>query len=204
MIDVIVACFEGFGVSPETSALIMADGLVESKRFLDSVFDLEEIQSEPFGIEHDCSFSRKDSSQGDITTLDPDAWRVTLNVIRGCTRIDAECFGRARIARIKAERRRNLRTKYNKDAAAYGSAEVGMLLGVYGTSVRGEIAEYCIRHLFEQERIPRGRACRPTRITSKFDVVMQFAVSTLKVDPMLQWTSNGLVKTRHVSLTRVS
>ncbi|KJZ71535.1 hypothetical protein HIM_09073 [Hirsutella minnesotensis 3608] len=201
IVDVVIATFEAFGVSPETSALIAADGFVEAKRKLDTSFDLEEFQTKEFGIEHDVSFSRKDSSEGDVSRLDPDAWNVTRTVMHGCKKIDGACFGRARLARIEHEKQRNPRTRYNKDAAAYGATEVGMLLGVYGTDVRGGLAEYCIRQLFEHEWIPKNHGCRPSKVTSKYDVTMKIALESLQVSPKLQNVSpfikvNSLRNTR--------
>ncbi|KAM4063499.1 hypothetical protein HRG_011390 [Hirsutella rhossiliensis] len=199
MLDIIVACFRGLGVSPVSSALITADGLMESKRGLNATFDLEEVQSEEFGIEHDCSYSRKDRSQGDLRVLDPAAWNVTLNSLRKCGKMTPKCLGLAKLARIAAERKRNPRTKYDDEAAAYGALEVGMLLGTYNPAQKGtDLAFYCIRHLFQNERIPYR--CRPTEVTAKFDTVLDFATALLKENEALQHTSGGLVSTREVRL----
>ncbi|PHH92801.1 hypothetical protein CDD83_4960 [Cordyceps sp. RAO-2017] len=192
IVDIIIACFVGFGVSPVTSALLTADGLEESGRDLDAVFDLVDVQKRNFGIEHDASFSRRDASTGDITRLDPQAWAETLAALQRCGAVSPQCFGVAKLARIDGERRRNPRSDYNRDAAGYGAAEVGMLLGVYNPLERGDAMAFCIRALFQAEQIPPP--CRPTSVTARFHTVLDIAEASVKTDRRLQVTSNGTVK----------
>ncbi|KJZ79575.1 hypothetical protein HIM_01044 [Hirsutella minnesotensis 3608] len=58
--DLVVAAFQGFGVSPETSAFIAVDGVIDSDHAPDFRFKLEHIQRPDWRIEHDCSLSRHD------------------------------------------------------------------------------------------------------------------------------------------------
>ncbi|KAM4065433.1 hypothetical protein HRG_012852 [Hirsutella rhossiliensis] len=120
--DLILACFQGFGLSPETN----------------------DVQRQPWNIEHDCSFSRVDWAEGDINTIDLETWNVALEELEKCDVIDA--------ARIKAERARNPNTLYNDKAAAHGAAEVGMILSVL--SPTGETNLSFIRSIIEEQRIP--------------------------------------------------
>ena len=52
-VNLVTACYLGFGVSPETCAVITLNGLETSKNSLDLVFDLEDIEGASWGIEHD-------------------------------------------------------------------------------------------------------------------------------------------------------
>lgn len=178
MLDIMVACFRGFGVSPETSALITADGLGEAKLPLNTTLALADVQRADFGIEHDVSFSRPDRGRGDLAAL------------KRCGDVSPHCVG-------AAERRRHPAAAYDKDAAAYGALEAGMLLGVYDPHAMGaDRALFCIFNLFQHEFIPA--ACTPSRVRALFDTVVGYATQSILENPELQKTSEGRVLTREV------
>ncbi|RCI12666.1 hypothetical protein L249_0877 [Ophiocordyceps polyrhachis-furcata BCC 54312] len=189
MTDLVVGCYEGLGISPETAALISADGLSEAQLPYDTVFNLEDFHSQRYGIEHDVSFGRNDTGKGDLTTLDDAAWDVVLKVLDTCGYGEPSCWAKAKVARIHHEQKRNPDTDYDKEAAAYGAAEVGMLLGAFDPSVKRSQTKECIKSLFEEEKI----VCKPDRISAEFDRVTATGVKVLASDEYLQDASDGKV-----------
>ncbi|RDA95394.1 hypothetical protein CP533_3422 [Ophiocordyceps camponoti-saundersi (nom. inval.)] len=191
MTDLVVGCYEGLGISPDTAALIAADGLSEAELPFDTVFNLEDFHSKRYGIEHDVSFSRNDTGKGDLTTLDDAAWNVVLKVLDTCGYGEPSCWAKAKVARIHHEQQRNPETDYDKEAASYGAAEVGMLLGAFDPSVKRSQTKECIKVLFEEEKI----VCKPDRIFAEFDRVTATGVTVLASDKYLQDASDGKVVT---------
>ncbi|PFH62843.1 hypothetical protein XA68_11624 [Ophiocordyceps unilateralis] len=192
MTDLVVGCYEGLGISPETAALIAGDGLSEAKLPYDTVFNLEDFHSKRYGIEHDVSFSRNDTGKGDLTILDDAAWDLVLNVLDGCGYGSPACWGKAKVARIHQEKMRFPDSDYDKEAAAYGSAEVGMLLGAFDPAVKRDQTKECIKVLFEEEKI----VCKPDRLFADFEKVTATGVFLLASDKVLQNGSDGKIITR--------
>ncbi|KAF4587179.1 hypothetical protein GQ602_003872 [Ophiocordyceps camponoti-floridani] len=193
MTTLIVGCYEGLGISPETSALITADGMSEAGIPFDTVFNLERVHSQQWGIEHDVSFGRNDSGHGDLTLLDKASWDLTLKVLDGCGYGDVPCWGKAKVARIEQEKTRFPGSDYSKEAAAYGASEVGMLFGAFDPAIKKDNMKKCVKSLFEEEKIEME--CKPDRMGADFEVVTATGVALLASDPVLQKGSDGMVTT---------
>ncbi|PHH71729.1 hypothetical protein CDD80_5039 [Ophiocordyceps camponoti-rufipedis] len=193
MTTLIVGCYEGLGISPETSALITADGMSEAGIPFDTVFDLERVHSQEWGIEHAVSFGRNDSGHGDLTLLDQAAWDLTLDVLEDCGYGNVACWGKAKVARIEQEKQRFPGSDYDKEAAAYGASEVGMLFGAFDPAIKKDNMRKCVKSLFEEEKIEME--CKPDRMGADFEVVTATGVSVLASDPVLQKGSDGMVTT---------
>ncbi|KAM4063919.1 peroxidase, family 2 domain-containing protein [Hirsutella rhossiliensis] len=195
--DIILAAFHGYGVSPETSALITIDGLVESGNSLDFVFNLEDLQRDSWRIEHDCSFSRPDTFEGAGFGFDQSAWDTVVNLISDCDKIGPLCMGRAKAARIRELRQSlNPQTVYSRAAAAHGATEVGMLLGVFSTARNTQDRLLFIRSLFENEAIPRHLGWMPREFLADVETVLTVGTTSLNADPILQQADDGQVASR--------
>lgn len=200
MTDIVLAAFHGFGVSPETSAIITMNGLVASGNGLGLVFNLADLQRESWAIQHDCSFSRPDAAEGAGFPFDQEAWDTAADVLAGCDDIGPLCMGRAKAARIAALRRAaNPLTNYDAAAAAHGAAEVGMLLGVFSTARNARDRFAFIRSLFENEALPRHLGWVPRAFVADVDTVLAVGVRSLQADPVLRQASDAVVATRDVS-----
>ncbi|KAM4059766.1 peroxidase, family 2 domain-containing protein [Hirsutella rhossiliensis] len=170
--DVILACFLAFGISPETSSIVTATGLTQK---------------------HDCSFSREDRALGNFASFDEDCWSITLDQLEDCEVVDEICFGRAKAARIKAQRQKNPNTQYDLNAAARGVTEAGMLFHVLAAP--GESVNITfVRSIFEDERIPRHLGWTPRAWAADVGSVLSFAALSLQADDLLQTPDGGGAK----------
>ncbi|KAM4066555.1 peroxidase, family 2 domain-containing protein [Hirsutella rhossiliensis] len=196
---IVNACFHGLGMSPETCSIITLSGLLAAKLSVNTVFDLPDVDRTSWGIEHDCSFSRKDAAEGDNVHFNKRNWDVALKVLKHCQengKISARCLGKARAARVKDQMRINPTTNYDNKAAGHSAVEVARMILTMGDKHEGAELKY-IRSIFEEERLPAHLGWKPKAYTCGVNDVLDLAVESQKPDPkILQHTSNGIVRDR--------
>ncbi|KAM4068050.1 peroxidase, family 2 domain-containing protein [Hirsutella rhossiliensis] len=159
-LDIILGLFLGLGVSPETSGIVIAFGLVSSHNPLSLSLDLEDLRNHHFVIEHDCSFARNDALIGDNLNFNPKLWAIALKEMNKTSVVNPFNFGRGKAARVQDQRRRNPRTVYGPRAWFNGFSEVGLVLSTLGTVPGLAKLEY-VRSLVEEERLPYHLGWRP-------------------------------------------
>ncbi|KJZ71721.1 hypothetical protein HIM_08863 [Hirsutella minnesotensis 3608] len=203
--SLMVAAFEGLGVSPETTGLITMAGLLDSRNPLDHVFSLADVHMSNWGIEHDGSLSRKDRAEDpDVTRFDPDTWEVTYNELRKIPLINALDFGRARSVRVRNQRRMNPSFNYNSRVASTSAAEIAKVMLTLG-NMNGWVKLEYLQPFFEEERFPYHLGWRPHWFSADIGSVLGTAAFVLSADPAsLSRTSDGIVSLPSDILSRIA
>ncbi|KJZ68107.1 hypothetical protein HIM_12501 [Hirsutella minnesotensis 3608] len=203
--SLMVAAFEGLGVSPETTGLITLAGLIESGNPVNHVFSLADVHMSNWGIEHDGSLSRKDRAEDpDVTRFDPDTWEVTYNELRKTPLINAIDFGRARAVRVKNQRRMNPSFNYNSRVASTSAAEIAKLMLTLG-NMNGWVKLEYLQPFFEEERFPYHLGWRPHWFSADIASALGTAAFVLAADPnTLSRTSDGTVSLPSDILSRIA
>ena len=180
--QVILGLFLGLGVSPEVSGFIGAIGMVSSSKPLTLSFDLEDLRSHMFAIEHDASFSRQDALIGNNNAFDQDLWEVALAQLNNSATVNPIDIGRAKSARIQDALHRNPRSVYGPRAAAFGFIEHGLILSASGSSVPGITRLDYLQCFFEQERLPYHLGWRPIPEGSNLATVLLIGLASIAGD----------------------
>ncbi|KAM4065731.1 peroxidase, family 2 domain-containing protein [Hirsutella rhossiliensis] len=189
--NIIIAAFNAFGLSPDTAAVIITDDLQNAGASFDLVFDLDDVQRDSWNHEHDCSLSRRDAAEDPSFAFNQGSWNDTLNALKTCDKIDVNCFAKAKVARINAQRKKRPATKYNPIAAAHGATEIGLLLGVFKSSAENMRLAH-IRSLFESERIPVNLGWVPVEFAAGVEDVLDIGTQVLKADPAVLQNAGGV------------
>ncbi|PHH93351.1 hypothetical protein CDD83_5905 [Cordyceps sp. RAO-2017] len=181
MLKMIKAGFEGLGASPEIMIIAGGAGMISSDRPLSLSFDLEDLRKHDFFIEHDCSFSREDAAIGNNNDFNQTIWDVALAELNKSSTVAPIAMGRAKVARVRDERRRNPKTLWGPRAAAFSVMQSGLVLALGGGYPKLE----WVRSLFEEERIPTHLGWRPVPFLSNAITTLGFGTMTLQADPKL-------------------
>ncbi|KAM4060738.1 peroxidase, family 2 domain-containing protein [Hirsutella rhossiliensis] len=201
-VSIVRASFEGFGMSPEVPAIIILKALQDANLPLNATFSLHDADRKSWKIEHTRSFSREDlpPADQDLPPVDTSRfherpWKVALRVMKRCgEKVDADCFARARAARIIDGKRRKPKTNYDMAAAAHGAVESARIMLVLGNK-HGANLKY-IQSVFEKERLPRHLGWKPKAFSGDIDSMLDLAVKTQKPSKVLRCASNGRVASR--------
>lgn len=192
--SVIVAAYEGFGVSPETTGLITMAGLVDSKNDLSKNFSLKVVHRPDWQIEHDCSLTRKDRWEDpNVARFDPETWQTTLNELKKTPIVSAVQFGKAKAARIRQQRMRHPNMTYDAKSAANFATEIAKAMNTLGNLKGWARLEY-LRTFFEQEKFPYDLGWRPHLYAADIGSVLGTGALILSAEPeTLSQTSDGRV-----------
>lgn len=194
--DVITACFEGFGASPESCGFICLAGMVNARLRLTDTFDLAQISEPEWKIEHDVSLTRPDASQSrDLSRFDAATWNVTLNVLGPAEFVSALKLGKAKSVRVRDAKIKNPNSVYDSRTASRSVTEIALLTSVLG-NIDGWAKLDFIRSLFEKEKLPWGLGWRPRLHDADLPSILGISALTLNADPeLLSVTSDGAVLT---------
>ncbi|PHH75067.1 hypothetical protein CDD80_2652 [Ophiocordyceps camponoti-rufipedis] len=194
--DVITACFEGFGASPEACGFICLAGMVNARLRLTDTFDLAQISEPDWKIEHDASLTRADASQQrDLSRFDAATWNVTLNVLGSAEFVSALKLGKAKSVRVRDAKNKNPKSVYDSRTASRSVTEIALLTSVLG-NIDGWAKLDFIRSLFEKEKLPWGLGWRPRLHDADLPSILGIGALTLNADPeLLSVTSDGAVLT---------
>ncbi|PHH81653.1 hypothetical protein CDD83_3516 [Cordyceps sp. RAO-2017] len=183
-------------MSPVICTIITLGGIGKSGKRADVRFKLSAVDKKTWDIEHDASFSRQDAALGNPSVFNPHAWSVTLAELKKCgDEVDLRCWSKARLASLADARRRNPRLVYDRAAAAHIAVEVARVQLALGNKKGVKLAN--LRELFEHERLPFRLGWRPRMHSATAQDVLELAVESQRLDPVLQRTSNGMVTTRN-------
>jgi hypothetical protein len=182
--EIILGLFLGMEVSPEVSGVIGALGMAFSSKPLTIGFDLEDLSTHMFAIEHDCSFSRQDALIGDNNAFDPELWNVALTQINGSKHkhVNPIDIGRAKSARIQDALRRNPQSVYGPRAAAFGYLEHGLVLTALGAPIPGIARLDYLRCFFEDERLPYYLDWRPAPEATNVATALAVGIASIAGD----------------------
>ncbi|KAH0280184.1 Cloroperoxidase, partial [Aureobasidium melanogenum] len=158
--QLVLALFEGLGVSPEISGVIGLLGALSSTHPLSLSFDLHDLSRHLFFIEHDDSFSRQDCRIGDCNDFNMTLWQTALDAIGEGPMVGALDLGRGKSARITSELAQNPEDLYGPRAAGFGAIEAGFVLTAMGGPSAIAPLKY-VRTFFEEERLPWNEGWRP-------------------------------------------
>ncbi|PHH87669.1 hypothetical protein CDD83_8549 [Cordyceps sp. RAO-2017] len=198
-----VACFRGFGLSPETCAFIVLSGLRSASLSSASVFSLHDVDRSTWQIQHTRSLSREDIISPPFPFAPPQStslfqqrpWNVALRAMHQCKQgrrelINADCFGRARAARI-----RDRGLPYDESAATHGAVETARIMLVLGDENGAEL-KY-IESVFVHERLPTHLGWKRKEYSGGVNAMLDAAVQTQQADIILRCpTGGGRVATR--------
>lgn len=197
--DITTACWQAFGLSPVICTIITLNGLINAKLPLNAHFALSDVDRSSWQIVHDSSFSRQDMALGDSVSFDQGTWDLTVRELEKCgPKVDLKCWGRARVAQMNSERRRNPSTVYDDATAAHIAVEVARVTLALGDK-SGVKLKY-LRDLFEHERLPIRRGWRPKANSGTVQDVLYLASRGQRTNRQLSRTGDGEVSTRAVSL----
>jgi hypothetical protein len=151
------------------SNLVVQDGLLSG--VFDQNIDLAELKKHN-AIEHDGSLTRKDISQGDATTFQPDLLQAMLDD-SSSDFLDFNTLGKTRARRERDMAARGLPPLDSKgDFLAYG--ETALILETFGQAT-GKAPKNAVKTFFEQERLPNGfqRPAEQVTIPSTVELAAQ-------------------------------
>lgn len=132
------------------SNLIVQAGPLEG--LFDQTVDLEEFEKHD-AIEHDGSLTRKDASEGDALSLQPNLLQAMLDD-SSTDFLDSDSLGKSRARREKDMAARGRPVLDSKgDFIAYG--EAALILETFGQAT-GQAPKEAVKTFFEQERLPEG------------------------------------------------
>lgn len=184
-VQVVTGAFLGLGVSPETSGVVVAIGYASSHNIFSLGFDLEDLSKHMFTIEHDCSFSRDDYRTGDNNAFNFKVWKTALDELSKSDRVDPFAMGRAKSARVQAQRLINNETVYGPRAAAIGAIEAGMIMAALGAPFPGFSKLSYVRSIFEEERLPTHLGWKPFPFGNNAATAFGYASASLAADPKI-------------------
>lgn len=182
--QLVLALFEGLGVSPEISGVIGLLGALSSTHPLSLTFDLHDLSRHLFFIEHDDSFSRQDCRIGDCNDFNMTLWQTALDAIGEGPMVGALDLGRGKSARITSELTQNPEDLYGPRAAGFGAIEAGFVLTAMGGPSAIAPLKY-VRTFFEEERLPWDEGWRPFVEATNVATVSAAAILSLAADPNL-------------------
>lgn len=200
----IVAAFEGFGVSPETSGLITLSGLIASNKPPSEMFSLAAVHSLDWQIEHDYSLSRKDRSEDpNVARFDNETWQATFReLLKKSPIVSAYDFGKAKAASVIEHRMRRPNATYDVKAAGNSATEIAKVMNTLG-NLDGWVRVEYLKTFFEQEKFPYDLGWRPHRDAADIGSVLGIGALTLGAAPeVLSEASNGRVVLPTVSCRR--
>ncbi|RDA90998.1 hypothetical protein CP533_3141 [Ophiocordyceps camponoti-saundersi (nom. inval.)] len=201
--SIVVASYQGMGLSPETACIIVLGGLARAGKPADSSFPLEVIGSPSWAIEHDASWSRLDDEEAKAKHLNNrdfngEIWDVALKQMEACNKekkeVSIECLGKSKADIIKRARKLPFGINYNPSAAAIGSVEAARTYLTIGNGDDGLELKY-VKAFFEEERLPWKEGWRPGAFNGRASQVLEKSADALKPDPILQQTTEGIVRT---------
>ncbi|KJZ75196.1 hypothetical protein HIM_05390 [Hirsutella minnesotensis 3608] len=205
---VTTACFEGLGVSPEICAFLILTGLRAANLPDLTVFSLHDVDRGTWKIQHTRSLSRDDIESPPFPKAPPEStslfqqrpWNVTLQAMEQCKKgprelIDANCFGRARAARV-----RDKGLVYDELAATHGAVEAARIMLALGDK-NGAQLNY-IRFLFEKERFPTKLGWRRRPFSGGINDMFEIAIQSQQADIILRCPRGGRIATRWDLLDR--
>ncbi|KAF4504439.1 hypothetical protein G6O67_007889 [Ophiocordyceps sinensis] len=190
-----VAAFEGFGVSPETSGLITLSGLIASNKPPSEMFSLAAVHSADWQIEHDYSLSRKDRSEDpNVARFDNETWQATFReLLKKSPIVSAYDFGKAKAASVIEHRMRRPNATYDVKAAGNSATEIAKVMNTLG-NLDGWVRVEYLETFFEQEKFPYDLGWRPHRYAADIGSVLGIGALTLGAAPeVLSEASNGRV-----------
>ncbi|RCI10023.1 hypothetical protein L249_8645 [Ophiocordyceps polyrhachis-furcata BCC 54312] len=201
--SLVVATFQGLGLSPETSCIIVLGGLARADLPADANFPLEAIGTPPWAIEHDASWSRLDTEEAKAKKLNnrdfnDEIWTLALKQMEACDKKDGEvsieCLGRSKADIIKRAHRLPFGINYNPSAAAIGAVEAARTYLTLGNGEEGLELKY-VKAFFEEERLPWKEGWRPGAFNGRSTQILEKSAQALSPDPVLQQTTGGIVRT---------
>ncbi|KAH0030123.1 Cloroperoxidase, partial [Aureobasidium melanogenum] len=182
--QLVLALFQGLGVSPEVSGVIGLLGALSSTHPLSLSFDLHDLSRHLFYIEHDDSFSRQDCRIGNCNDFNVTLWQTALDAMGEGPMVDAFDLGRGKSARITSELTQNPEDLYGPRAAGFGAIEAGFVLTAMGGPSAIAPLKY-VRIFFEEERLPWDEGWRPFVEATNVATVTDAAVLSLAADSNL-------------------
>ncbi|KAM4066425.1 peroxidase, family 2 domain-containing protein [Hirsutella rhossiliensis] len=198
----VIACFRGFGLSPEICAFIVLNGLRSADLPAASRFLLHDVDRSTWQIQHTRSLSREDIISPPFPFAPPPStslfqqrpWDVALDAMEKCKKgkreiIDANCFGRARAARV-----RDVGLPYDESAATHGAIEAARIMLALGDENGAEL-KY-IESVFVHEKLPTHLGWRPKAYSGGINPMLDAAAETQRADIILRCTTGGRVATR--------
>ncbi|PFH62400.1 hypothetical protein XA68_13839 [Ophiocordyceps unilateralis] len=201
--SLVVGSYQGLGLSPETGCIIVLSGLARAQASVDQSFPLEVIGSPAWAIEHDASWSRLDTAEAKAKGLNnrdfnDQIWDLALREMEACDKkegqVSINCLGKSKADIIKRARKLPYAFNYSPTAAAIGAVEAARTYLTLGNGKEGLELDY-VKPFFEDERLPWNEGWRPTPFVGRVSDVLEKSSEALSPDPILQYTTGGIVRT---------
>lgn len=178
----------GLNIGADFTVAIGSLSLLASHDPLSASFDLSDLATHNFPIEHDASISRQDAHFGNpqpfhapsfaqyTAVLDPPQDRRTTTSISSVSA--------AKFARFNDSRARNPEFVYGAREAALSYGENALYLQALGEDVVSGVAqlEY-VKVFFEKERLPWAEGWRPSRVPVTLVTLQSMIVSLMAASP---------------------
>ncbi|KAF2088261.1 Cloroperoxidase [Saccharata proteae CBS 121410] len=153
------ALHNGMNVDADFAA---ATGLLSSPTLLSPSFDLNNLDSHNFPIEHDASLSRADAYFGDNHSFNATIFSTVLAYFSSTNTTSIPLAAHARYNRVLTEKARDPAFTYTAQQFITSYGETALYLSVLGDPVTGVAPVEWVKVFFEQERLPYNEGWRPT------------------------------------------
>ncbi|KAF1919446.1 Peroxidase, family 2-domain-containing protein [Ampelomyces quisqualis] len=125
-------------------------------------FDLDDLNTHNFPIEHDASMSRQDAALGNAQPFYNPNWQQYISFFDGKTTTDIPTASKAKFARYQDSLAKNPDFTYGVREAVLSYGENTLYLQTLSDPVSGKANVEYVKTLFEQEKLPCELGWRPS------------------------------------------
>lgn len=151
--DLIAACASALNVDASFCGGAGTVALTASSNLLHLTFNLDDLKSHNFPIEHDGSLSRTDKFFGNVLPFNQTKWSQVLDVFGEAETISLELGGKAHLRRIQTERAENPQFVYTPRELVLANGETAVYLSVLGDPVAGNAPAEFVKIFFGISRM---------------------------------------------------